>query len=172
MSVTLGFVGFSEFDYLTKTVHFFGAPSDKLLNEALYTSKYFVQDNSKWRLKTWPELKETTGMTPEMSSYQPPATNLEQLLKTPRMFVSDQESRDMEQFHDLLRKMFELNAEERIAPGEALSHPFITMNRLPEGDDYTNMAHELMRVTEAEFGPSQQDSYKYDQDVEMIDMEA
>ncbi|XP_055010316.1 homeodomain-interacting protein kinase 3-like [Boleophthalmus pectinirostris] len=161
------FTGFSEFDFLIKIVRFFGVPPEKLLNAALFTSKYFVQENSKWRLKTLQEFKETTGMNPKMSLSKPSATNLEQLIKGSRGSVSNQEQRDVEQFHDLLSKMLKLDAEERITPSQALDHPFITMEHFTDGDDYMRNAHELMRVTEAEFGQSQRDA---NQDIAEMDL--
>uniref|UniRef100_A0A3B3ZNH1 Protein kinase domain-containing protein n=1 Tax=Periophthalmus magnuspinnatus TaxID=409849 RepID=A0A3B3ZNH1_9GOBI len=84
--------------------------------------------------------------------------NLEELIKRSREFVSEQESNDRDAFHDLLSKMLEINAEKRITPAQALLHPFITMDHLPKGDNYTKEAHELMRVAETMYGPLQREN--------------
>uniref|UniRef100_A0A3B3ZKN0 Protein kinase domain-containing protein n=1 Tax=Periophthalmus magnuspinnatus TaxID=409849 RepID=A0A3B3ZKN0_9GOBI len=67
-------------------------------------------------------------------------------------------SNDRDAFHDLLSKMLEINAEKRITPAQALLHPFITMDHLPKGDNYTKEAHELMRVAETMYGPLQREN--------------
>uniref|UniRef100_A0A3B3ZF00 Protein kinase domain-containing protein n=1 Tax=Periophthalmus magnuspinnatus TaxID=409849 RepID=A0A3B3ZF00_9GOBI len=51
----------SLFDQLTKIVNIIGVPSDEMLNEAMFAKQYFVQEDSKWRLKTVQEYRESTG---------------------------------------------------------------------------------------------------------------
>uniref|UniRef100_A0A3B3ZJL4 Protein kinase domain-containing protein n=1 Tax=Periophthalmus magnuspinnatus TaxID=409849 RepID=A0A3B3ZJL4_9GOBI len=140
------FFGYSDFDNMTKLANFIGTPAKELLDEALYAQKYFVSENNNWRLKTLQEFKESTGENPDMSEEQHSIYNLEELIKRSREFVSEQESNDRDAFHDLLSKMLEINAEKRITPAQALLHPFITMDHLPKGDNYTKEAHELMPI--------------------------
>ncbi|KAK7916386.1 hypothetical protein WMY93_012147 [Mugilogobius chulae] len=129
----LDFRAYSEFEYLSNVVQFFGQPPEHLLHSGVYTWKYFVFENSKWRLKTLQEFKESTGETPEISGHKPSSANLEQLIKISKKFESNLEQRDREAFHDLLEKMFKMDAEVRITPSKALLHPFISMEHLPEG---------------------------------------
>uniref|UniRef100_A0A3B3ZK93 Protein kinase domain-containing protein n=1 Tax=Periophthalmus magnuspinnatus TaxID=409849 RepID=A0A3B3ZK93_9GOBI len=108
--------------------------------------------------ETAEEFFESTGENPDMSEEQHSIYNLEELIKRSREFVSEQESNDRDAFHDLLSKMLEINAEKRITPAQALLHPFITMDHLPKGDNYTKEAHELMRVAETMYGPLQREN--------------
>uniref|UniRef100_A0A3B3ZNB0 Protein kinase domain-containing protein n=1 Tax=Periophthalmus magnuspinnatus TaxID=409849 RepID=A0A3B3ZNB0_9GOBI len=123
------FFGYSDFDNMTKLANFIGTPAKELLDE-----------------------------NPDMSEEQHSIYNLEELIKRSREFVSEQESNDRDAFHDLLSKMLEINAEKRITPAQALLHPFITMDHLPKGDNYTKEAHELMRVAETMYGPLQREN--------------
>jgi hypothetical protein len=40
--------------------------------------------------------------------------------------LSDKERRKVEQFRDLLDRIFEMNPERRLTPKEACGHPFVT----------------------------------------------
>uniref|UniRef100_A0A3B3ZLN5 Protein kinase domain-containing protein n=1 Tax=Periophthalmus magnuspinnatus TaxID=409849 RepID=A0A3B3ZLN5_9GOBI len=92
---------------------------------------------------------------PELANFigTPAKELLDEALYAQKYFSNDRDA-----FHDLLSKMLEINAEKRITPAQALLHPFITMDHLPKGDNYTKEAHELMRVAETMYGPLQREN--------------
>uniref|UniRef100_A0A8C6T0K1 Protein kinase domain-containing protein n=1 Tax=Neogobius melanostomus TaxID=47308 RepID=A0A8C6T0K1_9GOBI len=142
----------SEYDNLTMIVDILGLPANELLNMGIHTSQYFVQEDSKWRLKTLQEYKDSTGTDPKMYGGRE-TTTLEELIKVPFEFQLNIECSDKEAFYDLLKKMFEMNPKKRITPVEALLHPFITMSHLPQGTCYTEVALQYMSVAETDFEP-------------------
>ncbi|KAK7907776.1 hypothetical protein WMY93_016388 [Mugilogobius chulae] len=56
----------------------------------------------------------------------------EELIKDTFLYDSCSEFIDQEAFHDLLKRMFEMDPFKKITPAEALLHPLITMELLPE----------------------------------------
>ncbi|KAK7881868.1 hypothetical protein WMY93_030277 [Mugilogobius chulae] len=152
-SGNLEFRAVSEFEYLRNVVRFFGKPADELLNTGIKTGKYFVSENSQWRLKSLQELIACSSEPIAMSGHKPSSANLKQHIRDCKILESDLERSDREAFLDLLEKMFEMDARKRITPSNALLHPFITMKHLPEGDEYTNQAHKLMQVVGKEGRP-------------------
>ncbi|KAK7881860.1 hypothetical protein WMY93_030269 [Mugilogobius chulae] len=152
-SGNLEFRAVSEFEYLRNVVRFFGKPADELLNTGIKTRKYFVSENSQWRLKSLQELIACSSEPIAMSGHKPSSANLKQHIRDCKILESDLERSDREAFLDLLEKMFEMDARKRITPSNALLHPFITMKHLPEGDEYTNQAHKLMQVVGKEGRP-------------------
>lgn len=59
------------------------------------------------------------------------------------------EKADRREFVDLLRMMLLIDADQRITPSDALSHPFVTMQHLldfPHSSQYANTAHKACRT--------------------------
>ncbi|KAK7919248.1 hypothetical protein WMY93_010532 [Mugilogobius chulae] len=150
----------SEFDLLTKIVKFLGKPPDELLNQAMYSKQYFVQEKSKWRLKTPQEYKKSSGENLRIVADTLGNTTLQKLIKHTFRHNSCSEFTDREAFYDLLKRMFELDPLKRITPAEALLHPFITMEHLPPSEDYTQEAHDLMKVAQTDHVDLQTENLK------------
>ncbi|KAK7919183.1 hypothetical protein WMY93_010467 [Mugilogobius chulae] len=150
----------SEFDLLTKIVKFLGKPPDELLNQAMYTNQYFVKEKSKWRLKTPQEYKKSSGENLRIVADELGNTTLQKLIKNTFRHNSCSEFTDREAFYDLLKRMFELDPLKRITPAEALLHPFITMEHLPPSEDYTQEAHDLMKVAQTDHVDLQTENLK------------
>lgn len=59
------------------------------------------------------------------------------------------EKADRREFVDLLKMMLMIDADQRIAPSDALNHPFVTMQHLhdfPHSSQYVHTAHKTRRA--------------------------
>uniref|UniRef100_A0A3B4AG85 Protein kinase domain-containing protein n=1 Tax=Periophthalmus magnuspinnatus TaxID=409849 RepID=A0A3B4AG85_9GOBI len=84
----------------------------------------------------------------------------EEVIKEFYDFDTCPEFMDREAFHDLLKKMFALDPHKRITPAEALLHPFITMEHLPDGYGYRQMAQDFMQVAQTDSPLLQRENLK------------
>ncbi|KAK5873864.1 hypothetical protein PBY51_018866 [Eleginops maclovinus] len=115
-----------------------GLPGEHLLNVGTKTARFFCRESDStyaaWRLKSTDEHETETGMkSKEARKYifscldDIAHVNLVMNLEGSDLLV---EKADRREFVSLLKKMLLIDAEERISPAEALSHPFVTMQHL------------------------------------------
>lgn len=130
-----GALEYDQIRYISQTQ---GLPGERLLNAGTKTSRFFCRESDSpyatWRLKSTDEHETETGMkSKEARKYifscldDIAHVNLVMNLEGSDMHA---EKADRREFVSLLKKMLLIDAEERIAPAEALSHPFVTMQHL------------------------------------------
>uniref|UniRef100_A0A3Q3EAQ1 non-specific serine/threonine protein kinase n=1 Tax=Labrus bergylta TaxID=56723 RepID=A0A3Q3EAQ1_9LABR len=130
-----GALEYDQIRYISQTQ---GLPGEHLLNTGTKTARFFCKESDSpyaaWRLKSTDEHETETGMkSKEARKYifscldDIAHVNLVMNLEGSDMLV---EKADRREFVGLLKKMLLIDAEERIAPAEALSHPFVTMQHL------------------------------------------
>ncbi|KAM8877980.1 homeodomain-interacting protein kinase 3 isoform 1-T2 [Synchiropus picturatus] len=130
-----GALEYDQIRYISQTQ---GLPADHLLNSGTKTTRFFCRESDSpyaaWRLKSTDEHETETGMkSKEARKYifscldDIVHVNLVMNLEGGDLLA---EKADRLEFVGLLKKMLLIDAEERIAPGEALNHPFVTMQHL------------------------------------------
>ncbi|XP_039662092.1 homeodomain-interacting protein kinase 2-like [Perca fluviatilis] len=149
----LGYVlypGDCDYDMLQHMVQTQGQLPHELLNNGIKTWCFFRRNRGRrrsWRLKTPFEYGQVTRSESHFNS-------LNDLKKIrPACHLSNEdtmaESKDQENFVDLLKKMLHLDIGQRITPGQLLEDPFITMcdlaNRYPNSF-YVKLGCEMMEV--------------------------
>uniref|UniRef100_A0A3Q0RA95 non-specific serine/threonine protein kinase n=1 Tax=Amphilophus citrinellus TaxID=61819 RepID=A0A3Q0RA95_AMPCI len=130
-----GALEYDQIRYISQTQ---GLPGEHLLNSGTKTARFFCKESESpyaaWRLKATDEHEAETGMkSKEARKYifscldDIAHVNLMMNLEGSDLLA---EKADRQEFVSLLKKMLLIDAEERIAPAEALSHPFVTMQHL------------------------------------------
>ncbi|XP_061736606.1 homeodomain-interacting protein kinase 3 isoform X1 [Nerophis ophidion] len=130
-----GALEYDQIRYISQTQ---GFPGEQLLNAGTKTTRFFCKESdspfASWRLKSTDEHEAETGMkSKEARKYifscldDIVHVNLVLNLEGSDLLA---EKADRREFVGLLKKMLLIDAEERIAPAEALSHPFVTMQHL------------------------------------------
>uniref|UniRef100_A0A3B3BC96 non-specific serine/threonine protein kinase n=1 Tax=Oryzias melastigma TaxID=30732 RepID=A0A3B3BC96_ORYME len=130
-----GALEYDQIRYISQTQ---GLPGEHLLNTGTKTARFFCKESESsyavWRLKTTEEHETETGMkSKEARKYifscldDIAHVNLMMNLEGSDLLA---EKADRREFVGLLKKMLLIDAEERIAPAEALIHPFVTMQHL------------------------------------------
>ncbi|XP_026176228.1 homeodomain-interacting protein kinase 3 isoform X1 [Mastacembelus armatus] len=130
-----GALEYDQIRYISQTQ---GLPGEHLLNAGTKTVRFFFKESDSpyaaWRLKSTDEHETETGMkSKEARKYifscldDIAHVNLVLNLEGSDLLA---EKADRREFVGLLKKMLLIDAEERIAPAEALSHPFVTMQHL------------------------------------------
>ncbi|XP_026087045.1 homeodomain-interacting protein kinase 3-like isoform X2 [Carassius auratus] len=130
-----GALEFDQIRYISQTQ---GLPGEHLLNVATKTSRFFCRESDSpyaaWRLKSTEEHEAETGLkSKEARKYifrcldDMAHVNLVMNLEGCDLLA---EKADRVEFVGLLKRMLFIDAEERIAPSDALSHPFVTMQHL------------------------------------------
>ncbi|XP_052438598.1 homeodomain-interacting protein kinase 3 isoform X1 [Carassius gibelio] len=139
-----GALEFDQIRYISQTQ---GLPGEHLLNVGTKTSRFFCRESDSayaaWRLKSTEEHETETGLkSKESRKYifsclddvahvrifgSRTQVNLVMNLEGCDLLA---EKVDRAEFVGLLKKMLLIDAEERIAPSDALSHPFVTMQHL------------------------------------------
>ncbi|XP_065121159.1 homeodomain-interacting protein kinase 3 isoform X1 [Paramisgurnus dabryanus] len=130
--------GALEYDQIRFISQTQGLPGEHLLNVGTKTSRFFCRESDSpyaaWRLKSTEEHETETGLKSKearkyiFSSLDDIAhVNLVMNLEGCDLLA---EKVDRAEFVGLLKKMLLIDAEERIAPSDALSHPFVTMQHL------------------------------------------
>uniref|UniRef100_A0A3Q2W0Y5 non-specific serine/threonine protein kinase n=1 Tax=Haplochromis burtoni TaxID=8153 RepID=A0A3Q2W0Y5_HAPBU len=130
-----GALEYDQIRYISQTQ---GLPGEHLLNSGTKTARFFCKESDSpyaaWRLKSTDEHEVETGMkSKEARKYifscldDIAHVNLMMNLEGSDLLA---EKADRREFVSLLKKMLLIDAEERIAPAEALSHPFVTMQHL------------------------------------------
>ncbi|XP_008285303.1 homeodomain-interacting protein kinase 3 [Stegastes partitus] len=130
-----GALEYDQIRYISQTQ---GLPGEHLLNTGTKTARFFCKESESpyaaWRLKSTDEHETETGMkSKEARKYifscldDIAHVNLMMNLEGSDLLA---EKADRREFVGLLKKMLLIDAEERIAPAEALSHPFVTMQHL------------------------------------------
>ncbi|KAK7929040.1 hypothetical protein WMY93_005435 [Mugilogobius chulae] len=133
---TIPFGPESSYDNLMQIVHILGVPDEQMITQALRGDEFFVQEDSKWRLKTISEYEELLGEAPEMGVHVLEVVNSLNSLFNLQKTTSKAELLDREAFSDLIQKMLTMDPDTRITPSEALKHPFITRSYMQEYIDY------------------------------------
>uniref|UniRef100_A0A673M617 non-specific serine/threonine protein kinase n=1 Tax=Sinocyclocheilus rhinocerous TaxID=307959 RepID=A0A673M617_9TELE len=132
--------GALEFDQIRFISQTQGLPGEHLLNVGTKTSRFFCRESDSpyaaWRLKSTEEHETETGLkSKEARKYifscldDIVHVNLVMNLEGCDLLA---EKIDRAEFVGLLKMMLLIDAEERIAPSDALSHPFVTMQHLLE----------------------------------------
>ncbi|XP_064168472.1 homeodomain-interacting protein kinase 3-like isoform X1 [Anguilla rostrata] len=130
-----GALEYDQIRYISQTQ---GLPGEQLLNVGTKTSRFFCRESDSpyaaWRLKTTEEHEAETGMkSKEARKYifscldDVAHVNLVMNLEGSDLLA---EKADRREFVSLLKTMLLIDAEKRIAPAEALNHPFLTMQHL------------------------------------------
>uniref|UniRef100_A0A3Q1CBK7 non-specific serine/threonine protein kinase n=1 Tax=Amphiprion ocellaris TaxID=80972 RepID=A0A3Q1CBK7_AMPOC len=130
-----GALEYDQIRYISQTQ---GLPGEHLLNAGTKTARFFCKESDSpyaaWRLKSTDEHETETGMkSKEARKYifscldDIAHVNLMMNLEGNDLLA---EKTDRREFVGLLKKMLLIDAEERIAPADALSHPFVTMQHL------------------------------------------
>ncbi|XP_032357758.1 homeodomain-interacting protein kinase 3 isoform X5 [Etheostoma spectabile] len=130
-----GALEYDQIRYISQTQ---GLPGEHLLNAGTKTARFFCKESDSpyaaWRLKSTDEHETETGMkSKEARKYifscldDIAHVNLVMNLEGSDLLA---EKADRLEFVGLLKKMLLIDAEERITPSEALSHPFVTMQHL------------------------------------------
>uniref|UniRef100_A0A8C8EU15 non-specific serine/threonine protein kinase n=1 Tax=Oncorhynchus tshawytscha TaxID=74940 RepID=A0A8C8EU15_ONCTS len=113
-------------------------PGEQLLNAGTKTSRFFCKESdspyASWRLKTTEEHETETGMkSKEARKYI--FSSLDDIAHVNLVLNMDgsdslAEKADRMEFVGLLKTMLLIDAEKRLAPSDALNHPFVTMQHL------------------------------------------
>uniref|UniRef100_A0A3P8W6Z3 non-specific serine/threonine protein kinase n=1 Tax=Cynoglossus semilaevis TaxID=244447 RepID=A0A3P8W6Z3_CYNSE len=130
-----GALEYDQIRYISQTQ---GSPGEHLLNTGTKTARFFCREAdspyASWRLKSTEEHETETGMkSKEARKYifscldDIAHVNMVMNLEGSDLLA---EKADRREFVGLLKKMLLIDAEERIAPADALSHPFVTMQHL------------------------------------------
>ncbi|XP_034437252.1 homeodomain-interacting protein kinase 3 [Hippoglossus hippoglossus] len=130
-----GALEYDQIRYISQTQ---GLPGEHLLNTGTKTARFFRREADSpyaaWRLKSTDEHEKETGMKSKEArkyifSYLDDIAHVNLVMN---LEGSDllAEKADRLEFVGLLKKMLLIDAEERIAPAEALNHPFVTMQHL------------------------------------------
>ncbi|XP_034044719.1 homeodomain-interacting protein kinase 3 isoform X2 [Thalassophryne amazonica] len=130
-----GALEYDQIRYISQTQ---GLPGEHLLNAGTKTARFFCRESDSpyaaWRLKSTDEHETETGMkSKEARKYifscldDIAHVNMVMNLECSDLLA---EKADRREFVGLLKKMLLIDAEERIAPADALSHPFVTMQHL------------------------------------------
>nr|XP_015808286.2 homeodomain-interacting protein kinase 3 isoform X2 [Nothobranchius furzeri] len=130
-----GALEYDQIRYISQTQ---GLPGEHLLNVGTKTARFFCKESDSpyaaWRLKSTDEHETETGMkSKEARKYI--FSCLDDIVHVNLMMNLEgsdllAEKADRREFVGLLKKMLLIDAEERIAPVEALVHPFVTMQHL------------------------------------------
>ncbi|XP_031135279.1 homeodomain-interacting protein kinase 1-like [Sander lucioperca] len=120
--------GSCDYDMLQHMVQTQGQLPHKLLNNGIKTWCFFRRNRGRrrsWRLKTPFEY----GQVTRSESYFNSLNDLKKIRPACHLSKEDTmaESKDQENFVDLLKKMLHLDNGQRITPGQLLEDPFITM---------------------------------------------
>uniref|UniRef100_A0A671KCP6 non-specific serine/threonine protein kinase n=1 Tax=Sinocyclocheilus anshuiensis TaxID=1608454 RepID=A0A671KCP6_9TELE len=132
--------GALEFDQIRFISQTQGLPGEHVLNVGTKTSRFFCRESDSpyaaWRLKSTEEHETETGLkSKEARKYI--FSCLDDIVHVNLVMNLEgcdflAEKIDRAEFVGLLKKMLLIDAEERIAPSDALSHPFVTMQHLLE----------------------------------------
>ncbi|XP_038873538.1 homeodomain-interacting protein kinase 3-like isoform X2 [Salvelinus namaycush] len=130
-----GALEYDQIRYISQTQ---GLPGEQLLNVGTKTSRFFCKESDSpyapWRLKLTGEHETETGMkSKEARKYI--FSSLDDMAHVNlvlNMKGSDSlaEKADRREYVGLLKTMLLIDAEKRIAPSDALNHPFVTMQHL------------------------------------------
>uniref|UniRef100_A0A8C8IP06 non-specific serine/threonine protein kinase n=1 Tax=Oncorhynchus tshawytscha TaxID=74940 RepID=A0A8C8IP06_ONCTS len=130
-----GALEYDQIRYISQTQ---GLPGEQLLNVGTKTPRFFCKESDSpyapWRLKVTREHETETGMkSKEARKYI--FSSLDDMAHVNlvlNMKGSDSlaEKADRREYVGLLKTMLLIDAEKRIAPSDALNHPFVTMEHL------------------------------------------
>uniref|UniRef100_A0A8C7I1L6 non-specific serine/threonine protein kinase n=1 Tax=Oncorhynchus kisutch TaxID=8019 RepID=A0A8C7I1L6_ONCKI len=155
-----GALEYDQIRYISQTQ---GLPGEHLLNVGTKSARFFCRESdspySAWRLKSTDEHETETGMkSKEARKYifncldDMAHVNLVMNLEGSDLLA---EKVDRREFVGLLKRMLWIDAEKRIAPAEALSHSFMSMQHLldfPHSNHVKSCFH-IMDVTRSRPGP-------------------
>lgn len=133
-----------EYDELSQIIHCHGQPSDELLDRGKETPSYFCEQNSseqRWRFKTAEEYEEETGLQTQTSQ----SISLDSVLKS----MAQGDPQDKNLLVNLLKRMLQLDQDERITPAEVFQHPFLADN-LPPSLPVTSTEEATVSLPDAE----------------------
>ncbi|XP_077376159.1 homeodomain-interacting protein kinase 3 isoform X2 [Festucalex cinctus] len=130
-----GALEYDQIRYISQTQ---GLPGEHLLNAGTKTVRFFCRESDSpygvWRIKSTDEHEAETGMkSKEARKYI--FSSLDDIVHVNLVMNLEgsdllAEKADRREFVSLLKKMLLIDAEERITPADALSHPFVTMQHL------------------------------------------
>ncbi|XP_004075909.1 homeodomain-interacting protein kinase 1 isoform X1 [Oryzias latipes] len=127
-----------EYQMMRRIVELLGQPEDRLLFAGIYTEKFFMQEEAAggktWRLMTEEEYSfvNNTEVQQDWSFFVPP-NSLDGLVN---MYPKeDAEHVDRLAFVDLVKRLLDLDGDQRISPSDALQQQFITRSHLCKQSD-------------------------------------
>uniref|UniRef100_A0A3Q3GPH8 Protein kinase domain-containing protein n=1 Tax=Kryptolebias marmoratus TaxID=37003 RepID=A0A3Q3GPH8_KRYMA len=139
-----------EYNYVRSVVKLHGKPDNSVLDKGWRARRFFTlaqkEPERVWRLKTPDEFNKATGKT--VKHTDSPCDHLDSLddLVKNDTNLDFTELEDLKAFIDFLKDMLKLNPTERVFPGKAFLHSFLTMEHLDNSDNipYINSAHKLI----------------------------
>ncbi|XP_059927492.1 homeodomain-interacting protein kinase 3 isoform X6 [Gadus macrocephalus] len=155
-----GSLEYDQIRYISQTQ---GSPGELLLNAGTKTGRFFCREPDSpyapWRLKSTDEHEKETGMkSKEARKYI--FSSLDDIVHVNLVMNLEgsdllAEKADRREFVSLLKKMLWIDAEKRIAPAEALNHPFVTMQHLPDfpHSNHVKSCFHIMDVCRTRPGP-------------------
>ncbi|CAL8243453.1 unnamed protein product [Lota lota] len=155
-----GSLEYDQIRYISQTQ---GFPGELLLNAGTKTARFFCRESDSpyapWRLKSTDEHEKETGMkSKEARKYI--FSSLDDIVHVNLVMNLEgsdllAEKADRREFVSLLKKMLWIDAEKRIAPAEALNHPFVTMQHLPDfpHSNHVKSCFHIMDVCRTRPGP-------------------
>ncbi|XP_016894080.1 homeodomain-interacting protein kinase 1-like [Cynoglossus semilaevis] len=128
------FFGMSEYDMIRDIMGIQGKPPDSMLSAGCKTTHFFQRDSTTcaWKLKTPMRYRKETGMMATMMRWSN-LTSLDDLLHFHvlcgyKKADLDAQWDDVQMFVDMLKRMLQLDAANRIAPHQLIIHHFISMD--------------------------------------------
>uniref|UniRef100_UPI0037E883A1 homeodomain-interacting protein kinase 2-like n=1 Tax=Semicossyphus pulcher TaxID=241346 RepID=UPI0037E883A1 len=132
---TLLYDGRSEYDMMRCIVETQGQPPDNLLKNGLKTRRFFRRSHDSqrrlWELKSQKRFFHETGIRP-VEARRLKLNSFDELVNMRRLISDNKADRiaewnDTLTFKDILKGMLQLDAANRLTPGQVLEHPFISM---------------------------------------------
>ncbi|KAK7891954.1 hypothetical protein WMY93_023917 [Mugilogobius chulae] len=138
----------TPFENQTSIINALGFPPKELLNQGKYSNKFYVKkEDGQWRLKNDEEIKLQTSLEPLKDPGPLQGCTLDEAILSYPECTHETEFRDRMSFLRLTKRLLDLDFRKRINPGEALHHPFITMDYLKEDpSDYAEWAREIIMM--------------------------
>ncbi|KAK7916323.1 hypothetical protein WMY93_012084 [Mugilogobius chulae] len=138
----------TPFENQTSIINALGFPPNELLNQGKFSKKYYVkEEDGRWRLKTDEEIKIQIGLPPLNDPGPLQGCTLDEAILSYPEITHETEFKDRMNFLRLVKRLLDLDFSKRITPGEALHHPFITMEYMKEDEsDYAEWAQEIMTM--------------------------
>ncbi|KAK1895948.1 Homeodomain-interacting protein kinase 2 [Dissostichus eleginoides] len=130
-----------EYEVMRILVQMQGQPDDRLLDAGIHTQTFFSKNkdstNQEWRLNTWAEYKQATGLTSQPGqSISNQFSCIDDLTKERPKPETIREHEDTRAFVSLLRRMLRVVSVTRVTPAEALQHSPETLPRDMDPDPY------------------------------------
>ncbi|XP_062300182.1 homeodomain-interacting protein kinase 1-like [Scomber scombrus] len=126
---SLIFPWFVEYSQMKTICEILGQPADHLLDAGLKTKDFFIKNSSdQWMMTTYDQYSNKISI----GKKRYPFSSLDDLKMLSKEMVSDEEAQEWMQAVELLKAIFQVDANKRITPTGVLNHPFITQSYISE----------------------------------------